>query len=218
MFTRAANGDLNSTSISFTDDEDAEGVSHKRRTAPTAPGSDEENAYEEMTMEEIMCGKGDYFPGLIPLVRAYLDYISPDSASLDKLSKYLDFIEKRATGELITPASWIRSYVRSHPEYKHDSVVTNAIAYDLMIACKDIGEGRLHVPELLGDEKIKVITTDGAYATKLDSKRVPNERILELLQRYTKRRSQFDTEFSSDLAAGIDSNNQATLGSVDVAM
>eukprot|EP00529_Nitzschia_sp_RCC80_P004694 CAMPEP_0113500224 /NCGR_PEP_ID=MMETSP0014_2-20120614/32191_1 /TAXON_ID=2857 /ORGANISM="Nitzschia sp." /LENGTH=940 /DNA_ID=CAMNT_0000394499 /DNA_START=349 /DNA_END=3171 /DNA_ORIENTATION=+ /assembly_acc=CAM_ASM_000159 len=217
MFSRAANGEVNSTSSSFSE-VDSEGVSHQRRTAPTAPGSDEENAYEEMTMEEIMCGKGDYFPGLIPLVRAYLDYISPDTASLEKLSKYLDFIEKRATGELITPAAWIRNYVRSHPEYKHDSVVSDAVAYDLMMACKDVGEGKLHVPELLGDEKIKPITADGAYATKLDSKRVPNERILELLQRYTKRRSQFDTEFSSELAAGTDSNNQATLGPVDVTM
>jgi glutamate--cysteine ligase catalytic subunit len=31
--------------------------------------------YEEMSMAEIMCGKGEYFPGLIPLVRAYLDHI-----------------------------------------------------------------------------------------------------------------------------------------------
>jgi len=75
----------------------------------------------------------------------------------------------------------------------------------LLVACKDIGEGRLHVPELLGDFRIKEITTDGAYQTKLDSKRVTNQRIVELLQRYTKRTSTFDTEFSSDLAP--DSNN-----------
>ena len=74
-----------------------------------------------------------------------------------------------------------------------------------MIACRDIGEGRLHVPEMLGDVHIKEITTDGAYQTKLDSKRVTNQRIVELLQRYTKRHSNFDTEFSSELAP--DSNN-----------
>lgn len=59
---------------------------------------------------------------------------------------------------------------------------------DLLIACKEIGEGKLHVPELLGDIHIDPITTEGAYDTKLDSKRVQNTRILELLQRYTKRR------------------------------
>ena len=74
-----------------------------------------------------------------------------------------------------------------------------------MVACKDIGEGKLHIPEMLGDVHIKEITTDGAYQTKLDSKRVTNHRIVELLQRYTKRQSAFDTEFSSELAP--DSNN-----------
>jgi hypothetical protein len=60
-------------------------------------------------------------------------------------------------------------------------------SYDLLIACKEIGEGTLHVPELLGDVFIDHITTEGAYDTKLDSKRVKNGRILELLQRYTQR-------------------------------
>ena len=58
-----------------------------------------------------------------------------------------------------------------------------------MKACKDIGEGKLHVPELLGDFKIDPITKEGAYDVKLDSKRVQNERVLQLLQRYTNRKS-----------------------------
>jgi hypothetical protein len=56
-----------------------------------------------------------------------------------------------------------------------------------LIACKEIGEGKLHVPELLGDMKINPITTDGAYDAKLDSKRVKNKTVLELLKRYTER-------------------------------
>mmetsp|Transcript_11798 Transcript_11798/g.27989 ORF Transcript_11798/g.27989 Transcript_11798/m.27989 type:complete len:960 (+) Transcript_11798:173-3052(+) len=214
MFTKAAMGDFNGTSTEI-EVEDADAVSNKRRSAPTAPGSIEENAFEEMTMEEIMCGKGDYFPGLIPLVRAYLDHISADSTSTSRLHGYLDFIQKRAKGELITTATWLRNFVRSHPDYKSDSHVSNAIAYDLMVACKDIGEGKLHVPEMLGDIRIEEITTDGAYQTKLDSKRVTNQRIVELLQRYTKRQSTFDTEFSSELAP--DSNN-AESASTEVAL
>lgn len=35
-----------------------EGVSEKRRVAPNASGGAEENSYEEMTMAEIMTGKG----------------------------------------------------------------------------------------------------------------------------------------------------------------
>ena len=130
MFSKAANGTVfeSSSQDAAEQEEDDDGVSFNRKTAPTAPGSDEENAFEEMTMEEIMCGKGDYFPGLIPLVRAYLDHISADSASMSRLNTYLDFIEKRSKGELITPATWIRNFVRSHPDYKKDSVVSDSIA------------------------------------------------------------------------------------------
>ncbi len=38
-----------------------EGVSDKRRVAPNASGGAEENSYEEMTMAEIMTGKGGTF-------------------------------------------------------------------------------------------------------------------------------------------------------------
>eukprot|EP00540_Astrosyne_radiata_P006898 CAMPEP_0116838788 /NCGR_PEP_ID=MMETSP0418-20121206/9406_1 /TAXON_ID=1158023 /ORGANISM="Astrosyne radiata, Strain 13vi08-1A" /LENGTH=466 /DNA_ID=CAMNT_0004468827 /DNA_START=148 /DNA_END=1548 /DNA_ORIENTATION=+ len=139
MFSRAVNGDSTTTSSTpirvngntgkeIEEEEDGSGVSLQRKTAPCAPGSDENNAYEEMTMAEIMTGKGDYFPGLIPLVQVYLDYINCDSITRKRLSLYLDFIEKRATGQLVTPATWIRDFVRSHPSYKGDSVVPDDIA------------------------------------------------------------------------------------------
>ncbi len=62
------------------------------------------------------------------------------------------------------------------------------------MACKEIGEGKLHVPELLGDVIINPISAKGAYDTKLDSKRVKNTRILELLQSYTQRRGNFASQ------------------------
>ena len=62
-------------------------------------------------------------------------------------------------------------------------------AYDLMLACRDIGEGKLHVPELLGNVKIAPISPDGAYDTKLDSTRAQNDRVMELLRRYTNRKA-----------------------------
>jgi glutamate--cysteine ligase catalytic subunit len=128
MFSRAANGDINGDVSKQMEEVDENGVSRQRRTAPTAPGSREENAFEEMTMAEIMRGKGDYFPGLIPLVRAYLDYINCDKVTMKRISSYLDFIERRATGELVTPATWMRNFVRNHPDYKDDSHVSDAIA------------------------------------------------------------------------------------------
>jgi len=178
-FNGYANGDA--------DEVDENGVSTQRRKAPVAPGSSEENSYEEMTMAEIMCGKGDYFPGLIPLIQAYLDHINVDSVTRKRLLMYLDFIERRATGELVTPAAWMRNFVRNHPSYKGDSVVSDEIAYDLMIACRDIGLGKLHVPELLGDVTINEVTKEGAYDVKMDSNRIQNEQLVSLLRRYTNR-------------------------------
>lgn len=123
----SANGELNGRSFHHAD-LDENGISMQRRKAPYAPGSDEENAYEEMTMSEIMGGKGDYFPGLIPLVRAYLDHINADSITMKRVSQYLNFIEKRASGELITPATWMRNFIRNHPDYKGDSVLSDIVA------------------------------------------------------------------------------------------
>lgn len=120
--------DSKPSSADINTDSTEDGVSEKRRVAPNASGGAEENSYEEMTMAEIMTGKGDYFPGLIPLVYAYLDHIQCDSLTMDRMTKYLDFIEKRATGQLITPAKWIRTFVRNHEDYKFDSVVTDSIA------------------------------------------------------------------------------------------
>merc|ERR1712183_391946 len=150
-------------------------------------GIEEENSYEEMTMKEIFTGKGGYFPGLVPLVHSYLDYISCDCVTKKKLMDYLSVIEKRAKGELLTPAMWQRKFVREHPAYKFDSVVTEEIAYDLMMACKEIGEGTRHEPELLGNFMIDRVTTNGAYDTKLESGRVDSTRLVDLLNRYAAR-------------------------------
>ena len=92
-----------------------------------AAGSSEENSYEEMTMEEIMMGKGEYFPGLIPLVGAYLEHIQCDVITKARIDEYLDLIKKRATGELVITASYLRTFVRNHPKYEKDSVVSNEI-------------------------------------------------------------------------------------------
>jgi glutamate--cysteine ligase catalytic subunit len=45
-------------------------------------------------MKEIFLGKDDYFPGLLPLVYTYLEFINCDSITYNRVSEYLDFIEK----------------------------------------------------------------------------------------------------------------------------
>lgn len=95
MFSKAVNGAVNGDSEGIVRQVsvDENGVSSQRRRAPFAHGSDEENSYEEMTMAEIMCARR-VLPGLLPLVRAYLDHINADAITMSRLSQYLDFIEK----------------------------------------------------------------------------------------------------------------------------
>lgn len=51
----------------------------------------------------------------------------------------MEHLRKRAAGEVMTTAAWLRNFVTSHPDYKKDSRVTDEIAYDLVMACQEIG-------------------------------------------------------------------------------
>jgi len=109
-----------------------------------------EEEYEEMSMKKIMNGtKCGAFPGLLGLVNAYVDTLDVDQESRDKINNYLDLVKRRSDGTLQTPATWIRNFVRSHPAYKYDSVVSQEINYDLLVAVDDVERGVRREPELL---------------------------------------------------------------------
>ncbi|KAF0702799.1 Aste57867_7749 [Aphanomyces stellatus] len=144
-------------------------------------------SYEPMSIAEIMLGKGSYYPGLIPLVNAYLDYIECDDVTRALLDKYLALIAKRATGELPTAATWMRRFVKCHPEYAHDSVVSSEIAYDLMETCAKIGDGSMQCPELLGEIKIDPIRGKTGYQVPLKSESVDAAKRVDLLRHYVRR-------------------------------
>jgi len=107
-----------------------------------------QDEYEEMTVTEVMNGKGHH-PGLITLVSEYIGTLDVDQDQRSRLFEYLDFIRKRSTGQLQTPATWIRNFVRSHPAYKFDSVVSEEINYDLLKEVDEIERGAKKAPELL---------------------------------------------------------------------
>merc|ERR1719231_2177074 len=109
------------------------------------------------------------------MIMAYLDVISTDSVTLRTVSTYLDFIVARAAGDLLTPAAWMRQYVRSHPEYRYDSVVSERIAADLMAKCHRIGLGQERVPELHGNFHIEPVQAKDGYGALLASN-MPLER------------------------------------------
>ncbi|KAM3082559.1 glutamate--cysteine ligase [Clarireedia jacksonii] len=129
-----------------------------RPPTPTGPVEDE---YTLMSIDEIMNGsKGNSdvdFPGLIPLVELYLDSVNIDVQTRCELAAYLELIRRRADGSLWTAAKWIRNFVRSHEDYKKDSVVSEKINHDLMKAVigleKENIKGSRDVEKFLGSER-----------------------------------------------------------------
>jgi glutamate--cysteine ligase catalytic subunit len=90
------------------------------------------------------------FPGLIPLINTYLSGMDVDADTHCTIQQYLKFIQRRASGEILTTASWLRKFVTEHPAYKFDSQVTEEINYDLLKTISAIQGGELACPELLG--------------------------------------------------------------------
>lgn len=86
----------------------------------------------------IILQQGDDFPGLMGLVYAYLDTLDMDKEQSERINAYLEFVKRRADGSLTTTATWIRNFVRSHPAYEFDSVVSQEINYDLLRAIDEM--------------------------------------------------------------------------------
>ncbi|GAA5961268.1 hypothetical protein JCM8115_001529 [Rhodotorula mucilaginosa] len=120
-------------------------------SVPTGPVEDE---YDEFTINEIVNGAPERnFPGLIGVVRIYLDGLEKEGKVSEEVRKGIDrsleLVRRRADGSLITLATYMRRFVQSHPAYKHDSVVSQEINYDLIKALDEIERGERAAPELL---------------------------------------------------------------------
>jgi len=101
----------------------------------------------ELTIKEIMHGTSTNgsFPGFLPLVYQFLK----DKASSElrpAVHKYLDLISKRSDGTISTNAIYMRNFIRNHPDYKHDSVITQPILYDLVQHLEKITSGEIKYP------------------------------------------------------------------------
>jgi glutamate--cysteine ligase catalytic subunit len=109
-------------------------------STPPPPAHPVESEYDLMTIAEIINGSlsPGGFPGLIPLVESYLDSVNVDVETRCALATYLNLIRRRADGSLWSNAKWIREFVARHPEYKHDSVVSERIVYDLVNAVEEV--------------------------------------------------------------------------------
>ncbi|EGF79020.1 hypothetical protein BATDEDRAFT_35498 [Batrachochytrium dendrobatidis JAM81] len=94
--------------------------------------------FRKMGINCIMNGNG-VFPGLLPLIGGYLDNETEmsDTTRL-RLKQYLSVISQKASGERMTAAAWTRDFVTKHTDYKHDSVVSESMTYDLCRAVQTL--------------------------------------------------------------------------------
>ncbi|KAJ2159596.1 glutamate--cysteine ligase [Coemansia sp. RSA 552] len=107
--------------------------------------------YVELTIDEIINGSKEYgVPGILTIILSYLPTLRLEYDVEQALRRQLLLIKRRASGKLCTLASWMRNYIRSHPEYRRDSVVSQSINYDMLRTMNDIEEGKVTAPELLG--------------------------------------------------------------------
>jgi len=49
-----------------------------------------------------------------------------------KIAPYLNLISKQASGESLTPATWMREFVRSHKDHQQDRYVSESVCYDMI--------------------------------------------------------------------------------------
>ncbi|XP_040984686.1 glutamate--cysteine ligase catalytic subunit isoform X1 [Aquila chrysaetos chrysaetos] len=118
-------------------------------SAQNGTGTDAEE-YTLMSIDTIINGKEGVFPGLIPVLNSYLENMEVDVDTRCTILNYLKLIKKRASGELMTVARWMREFIAQHPDYKQDSMITDEMNYSLIWKCNQIAQGQAECPELLG--------------------------------------------------------------------
>jgi glutamate--cysteine ligase catalytic subunit len=119
----------------------------KNISEKTTNNPGDENEIVKMSINEIVNGS-DRFPGCIPLIKEYLSNLDVDVDTQCTIRQYLQLIEGRASGKLMTTASWMRKFVLSHPNYKKDSRIDDEINYDLMWRIHLISSGQIKCPDL----------------------------------------------------------------------
>lgn len=101
-------------------------------TEKTKSSQSPENNMTLLTIDEIINGKKGHFPGIRFFLDKYLLDSQMEAETQCSIKQYLNLISGKASGKIETTAKWIRNFVKAHPDYKKDSVVSDIINYDLL--------------------------------------------------------------------------------------
>lgn len=128
------------------------GGAESTSASPASDESSDESPWTEMSLADILLGNAEgNFPGLVPLIFAYLDLIECDSASRLVIARYLRLICQRASGKVMTGAAWQRDFIKNHPAYQNDSVVPPEIVRDMLEQIRKLAEGDVVDERLQGN-------------------------------------------------------------------
>jgi glutamate--cysteine ligase catalytic subunit len=75
----------------------------------------EQPRWERKTMDDIFNGTD----GLCPLVETYMEtLVDVDTETMDYVKRVVAFVSQKASGKLCTTATWMRTFVQEHKNYK----------------------------------------------------------------------------------------------------
>ena len=87
---------------------------------------EEKDDLVELSLADILAGKKeDGVTGLVPLIEQFMEDAKWSQEDRSYIRQFTDFLVRRAKGELMTGAAFIREIVLNHPTYKKDSVVND---------------------------------------------------------------------------------------------
>ncbi|KAL8270185.1 hypothetical protein Esti_005860 [Eimeria stiedai] len=121
-------------------------------------------SFAEMSLHDILFGEAgptdDNVPeerrslGLLSLCKLVLERKVEEgrcsAAAMGRFMEMYSFMHLRTSGKLPTDAAFLRACLSAHPQYRSDSTVPPAAAYDICKLAMRIGNGDVEVPELLG--------------------------------------------------------------------
>eukprot|EP01066_Platyproteum_vivax_P015305 Platyproteum_vivax@DN6781_c0_g1_i1.p1 len=84
-------------------------------------------------------------------IQKQVDLQNCAAGTQDTLLKYIEFLTDRATGKLLTNATFLRQWLSKHKDYKFDSVVPSSAAYDMCVMLDCFGKGTCSIKSLHGE-------------------------------------------------------------------
>merc|ERR1719215_571179 len=110
-----------------------------------------DNNVEQRPLRDILLGADGIFTKCRDWLQRQHDCGKCSEEAKEELFRYMDLFGRRATGELPTPATWMRSLLEKHGSYTGDGTVPPAFTHDLCKLSAEVNDPSLAESRGLGD-------------------------------------------------------------------